>query len=233
MDYSDLEMALGYKFKDISLLETAFTHTTYVFENGGEHYESNQRLEFIGDAVMDVVVGRLLYDLKPMAGEGYLTKMRATVVCEQSFAEVARTLELGRYLKLGKGEAQSGGADKASSLADCFESVVAAVYFDGGFDAAFEVVEKNLSETIKKAINGEIFLDYKSRLLEIAQIRGNQHNITFKILDERGPAHNLEFECAVYADDIFLAKACGHSKKEAEQLCAKEGISKYSEIFNG
>jgi len=233
MDYSALEKALGYKFKDISLLETAFTHTTYVFENGGEHYESNQRLEFIGDAVMDVVVGRLLYDLKPMAGEGYLTKMRATVVCEQSFAEVARSLDLGSYLKLGKGEAQSGGADKASSLADCFESVVAAVYFDGGFDAAFEVVKKNLAETIKKAINGEIFLDYKSRLLEIAQIRGNQHDITFKILDERGPAHNLEFECAVYADDIFLAKACGHSKKEAEQLCAKEGISKYSEIFNG
>ena len=138
MDYSGLEEALGYKFKDISLLETAFTHTTYVFENGGEHYESNQRLEFIGDAILDVAVGRILYDMKPMAGEGYLTKMRATAVCEQSFAEVARKLELGKYLKLGKGEAQSGGADKASSLADCFESVVAAVYFDGGFDAALK-----------------------------------------------------------------------------------------------
>ena len=176
---------------------------------------------------------RILYDMKPMAGEGYLTKMRATAVCEQSFAEVARELELGKYLKLGKGEAQSGGADKASSLADCFESVVAAVYFDGGFDAAFDVVTKNLTETIRKAVNGEIFLDYKSRLLEIAQMKGNQHEISFKIIDERGPAHNLEFECAVYADEVFLAKACGHSKKEAEQLCAKAAIDKYNELFHG
>ena len=233
MDYSRFEEKLGYKFKDVSLLETAFTHTTYVFENGGEHYESNQRLEFIGDAILDVAVGRILYDMKPMAGEGYLTKMRATAVCEQSFAEVARELELGKYLKLGKGEAQSGGADKASSLADCFESVVAAVYFDGGFDAAFDVVTKNLTETIRKAVNGEIFLDYKSRLLEIAQMKGNQHEISFKIIDERGPAHNLEFECAVYADEVFLAKACGHSKKEAEQLCAKAAIDKSNELFPG
>ena len=132
-DYTELEKDLGYTFKDKSVLETAFTHTTYVFETGRGHWESNQRLEFIGDAVLDVVVGQMLYELKPQADEGYLSKMRSVSVCEKSFAEVARKLHLGDYLLLGKGEAQNGGNDKDSTLADCFESVIAAVYFDGGF----------------------------------------------------------------------------------------------------
>jgi len=231
MDYTELEERLGYTFKDVSLLETALTHTTYVFENGGQHYDSNQRLEFIGDAVVDLVVARALYDMRPQAGEGYLSKIRATAVCEQSFAHVARHLQLGKYLMMGKGESATGGADKDSNLADCFEAVIAAVYFDGGYEVAADCVMKNLSETIEKAVNGEIFLDYKSRLLEIAQMRDNKHEIEFRIVGERGPAHMKEFDCAVYADEVFLAQATGKSKKEAEQLCAKQAISKYTELF--
>ena len=176
-DYSEFEKALGYEFKDKSLLEEAFTHTTYVFERGGGHWQSNQRLEFIGDSVVDLIVGCELYKMKPTEGEGYLSKMRAIVVCERSFAENARRLDMGRYLLLGKGEEQSGGADKDSTLADCFEAVMAAVFFDGGYEAAKSVILKNLSDTMQKAVNGEIFLDYKSRLLELAQVKGRQHSI--------------------------------------------------------
>ena len=230
-DYSVFESKLGYAFKDRSLLETAFTHTTYIFENGGEHWQSNQRLEFIGDAVLDVVVGEMIYDLRPKCDEGFLSKTRSAAVCERSFAEIARDLDMGSYLLLGKGESQSGGADKDSNLADCFESVIAAVYFDGGFEAARTVIYKNLTDTVNKAVNGEIFMDYKSRLLEISQSKGRRHQISFRIVDERGPAHQKEFDCEVYADDTFLAMATGHSKKDAEQKCAKEAIEVYNSTF--
>ncbi|MBP5262285.1 MAG: ribonuclease III [Clostridiales bacterium] len=230
-DYSTFEADLGYVFKDKALLETAFTHTTYVFENGGEHWQSNQRLEFIGDAVLDVVVGEMIYDMRPQCDEGFLSKTRSAAVCERSFAEIARELNFGRYLLLGKGESASGGADKDSNLADCFESVIAAVYFDGGFENARSVIYKNLSDTVNKAVNGEIFMDYKSRLLEISQNKGCRHQIKFVIVDERGPAHQKEFDCEVYADDTFLAKATGHSKKDAEQKCAREAIAVYNSTF--
>ena len=231
IDYSAFEADLGYRFNNKELLQTAFTHTTYVFENGGEHWQSNQRLEFIGDAVLDVVVGEMIYDLKPKCDEGFLSKTRSAAVCERSFAEIARKLNFGNYLLLGKGEAQSGGADKDSNLADCFESVIAAVYFDGGFENARAVIYKNLSDIVNKAVNGEIFMDYKSKLLEISQNRGCRHQIRFVIVDERGPAHQKEFDCEVYADDTFLAKATGHSKKDAEQKCAQLAISVYNSTF--
>lgn len=230
-DYSEFERDLGYTFKDKSLLEQAFTHTTYVFEHGGQHCESNQRLEFIGDAVLDLVVGRRLYELNATADEGYLSKMRSIAVCERSFADCARTLKMGDYLKLGKGEAQSGGSDKDSTLADCFESVIAAVYFDGGFECVRDCILNILSDTIDRAVKGEIFLDYKSRLLELAQMRGKQHTIRFTVADQRGPAHMREFDVEVYADDVLLARATGHSKKDAEQKCAQKGIEAYQEKF--
>ena len=230
-DYSGFEKALGYEFRDKSLLEEAFTHTTYVFERGGGHWQSNQRLEFIGDSVVDLIVGCELYKMKPTEGEGYLSKMRAIVVCERSFAETARRLDMGRYLLLGKGEEQSGGADKDSTLADCFEAVMAAVFFDGGYEAAKSVILKNLSDTMQKAVNGEIFLDYKSRLLELAQTRGFQHRIRFEVTGERGPAHMKEFDVSVYSDDVLLASATGHSKKDAEQKCAEKGIKEYMSLY--
>ena len=187
-DYSEFETRLGYSFKNKELLITAFTHTTYVFEHKREHFESNQRLEFIGDAVIDLVIGRVLYDSKPQESEGYLSKKRSIIVCEQSFANAARNLDIGNYLLLGKGEAQTGGSCKDSTLADAFESVIAAVYFDSGFEEAEKVVLYQLNDTIEATLAGTIFLDYKSKLLEVAQKRNNKHRISFKITDERGPA---------------------------------------------
>ena len=173
----------------------------------------------------------MLYEMNPTGDEGYLSKMRSISVCERSFAEIARKLDMGSYLLLGKGEEQTGGRDKDSTLADCFEAVVAAVYFDGGFEKAREVITRNLSETVRKAVDGEIFLDYKSRLLELAQMRGNSHAIRFETVAERGPAHMREFDVEVYADDIKLASATGHSKKDAEQKCAAEAVRIYRERF--
>ena len=202
MDYSELEAKLGYTFKDKDLLTLSLTHTTYVFEQHGQHYQSNQRLEYIGDAV-----------------------------AEESFAHVARKLGLGNLLLMGKGEEQTGGRDKDSTLADAFEAVIAAVYFDSDLDTVQKVILTNLEATIDLAVAGKIFLDYKSRLLEIAQTKNHQHKITFTITDERGPQHEREFDVEVYADDTFLAKATGRSKKDAEQKGAKAAIEAYEKIF--
>ena len=233
-DSSEFEKNLGCTFKDKALLKLAFTHTTYVFEHQGGHYESNQRLEFIGDAVIDLVIGRKLYELKPEEGEGYLSKTRSLIVCEKSFAAVARRLKMGDMLLMGKGEEQTGGRDKDSTLADAFESVIAAVYFDQGFEKAQEVILNVLDSTIKDAIDGKIILDYKSKLLEIAQQKHHQHQISFRILSETGPAHAKEFEVEAIADGtISLGIAKGKSKKDAEQKCAREAIQKYHEVFGG
>ena len=231
MDYSEFEKKLGYTFKNKDLLTLSLTHTTYVFECKRGHYESNQRLEYIGDAVADLVIGRKLYELKPMESEGYLSKIRSIIVCEESFAQVARKLGIGELLLMGKGEEMTGGRDKDSTLADAFEAVMAAVYFDSDFETVREVVLRNLDEIINLAVDGKIFLDYKSRLLEIAQTKNHQHKITFTITDERGPQHEREFDVEVYADDIFLAKATGRSKKDAEQKGAKAAIEAYERIF--
>lgn len=225
------EKNLGYKFKNIDLLELAFTHTTYVFEHNQGHYLSNQRLEFIGDAVLDLIVGQEIYSIKPEADEGYLSKIRSIAVCEASFAAVARKLDIGSYLKLGKGEMLSNGADKDSTLADAYESLIAAIYFDGGLDEARRIILSTLSSTITDAIEGKIFLDYKSHLLEIAQQKNNQHIITFKVVDEVGPAHLKEFFVECSADGIVISKASGHSKKDAEQKAAKAAIDEYKKLF--
>ncbi|MBO7426157.1 MAG: ribonuclease III [Clostridiales bacterium] len=229
--FDDFEKNFGYEFKNKDLLKLAFTHTTYVFEHHGYHYDSNQRLEFIGDAVLDLVIGHKLYDMDPKADEGYLSKTRSLIVCERSLATVARKLRIGELLMLGKGEKQSGGDDKDSTLSDVVESVIAAVYFDAGFEEAERVILKNLSDIINDAVSGNIFLDYKSRLLELAQNKGEQHTVTFEIVDERGPAHNKEFEAQVKADGIVLAKAVGKSKKDAEQKCAQIAIDEYLKLF--
>ena len=232
MDYSELEQKLGYTFKNKDLLTLSLTHTTYVFEQKRAHFESNQRLEYVGDAVADLVIGRKLYELKPEADEGYLSKIRSIIVCEESFAKVARRLGLGDLLLMGKGEEMTGGRDKDSTLADAFEAITAAVYFDSDFETVREVVLRNLDDIIKLAVEGKIFLDYKSRLLEIAQTKNHQHKISFTITDERGPQHEREFDVEVYADETVLAKATGRSKKDAEQKGAKAAIEVYERIFN-
>lgn len=225
------EEKIGCRFRDKTLLKLAFTHTTYVFEHHGSHYESNQRLEFIGDSVIDLIIGRKLYELAPKEGEGYLSKVRSMIVCEKSFAAVARELGMGQLLLLGKGEELSYGRDRDSTLADAVEAMVAAVYFDQGIEKAEEVVLRILDKTIDDAVHGRLISDYKSKLIEISQVKNNRHLIEFEVVSESGLSHLKTFVVCVKADGRELARAEGKSKKEAEQKCAEEAIGVYNRIF--
>lgn len=231
MDYSKLENGLGYIFKDKQLLETALTHTTYVFEHGKGHECSNQRLEFIGDAVMDLVIGRKLYELKPNSDEGFLSKTRSIVVCEASFSSIARKLSLGDYLLLGKGEEQTNGRDKDSTLADTFEALIAAIYLDSDFDTVSNVALKLMDSTIMDACSGKIVLDYKSKLLELALSKGVNSEISFELLEQSGPDHNPQFKIGAYADHELLYIGTGRSKKTAEQSACKGAIDVFVSRF--
>ena len=226
-DYSLLEQRLDYRFKNPDLLRTALTHKSFVNENPALLREDNERLECLGDAVLDLAVGHLLMDRFPVRSEGDLSKRRASIVNEQGLYEVAARLGLGDWLFLGRGEEQTGGRKKASLLADACEAVLAAVYLDGGFDAAFHVITGLFEErlaAIEKA-GGE---DFKTQLQEVVQARLRQVP-RYTVVGESGPDHEKVFEVAVVVGGQELARASGRSKKEAEQRAAHlalDGIEK-------
>lgn len=219
-----LEESLAYTFKDRHYLQKALVHSSYAFENGGgadEHYET---LEFLGDAVLDLAVGFQLFKRFPDLNEGTLTKLRAGLVNETRLAEIARSLDLGHYLLLGKGEDASHGREKASILACAFEAVIGAVFLDGGFDAATGSVEKLFAEYYGPvSVETLLDLDAKSRLQEMAQER---HGITPVYVTERaeGPDHNKIFTVSVHLKEKLLAMGTGRSKKDAEQKAAALAI---------
>jgi ribonuclease-3 len=220
--FGELEAILGYTFRDRGLLEKALRHASWCNEQDQEagRLENNQRLEFLGDAVLSLTVGQHLMARFPEAHEGALSVTRAQVVSEQGLSEVARRLGIGRYLLVGKGEEKTGGRDKPKALADAFEAIVAAVYLDGGFQAAWDFVERLLLERINAA---EIknFYDFKSRLQETAQAR-LKISPTYRVVEELGPDHDKHFVVAVTIGEEEWARAVGRSKKEAEQMAAAE-----------
>jgi ribonuclease-3 len=222
---TELESILGYAFRDRGLLERALCHASWCNEHGalapGEaRREDNQRLEFLGDAVLALLVSQRLMARFPDAHEGALSVTRAQVVSEEGLSDVARHLGFGRHLLLGRGEDRSGGRDKAKILADAFEAIVAAVYLDGGFPAARDLVDRLLTERINAA---EIknFYDFKTRLQETAQAR-LRSTPTYRVVQELGPDHDKRFVVAVTIGDDEWARAVGKSKKEAEQMAAAE-----------
>lgn len=233
-DYDVLEQVLGYAFRDRMLLERALRHASWRNEHGGEGparmvldrdaahtapmHEDNERLEFLGDAVLDLIVGHLLMVRYPGLREGQLSVTRAQVVSEAGLSEVAQKLELGQWLLLGKGEDKSGGRGKSSVLADAFEAVVAAVYLDGGFPAAWDLVSRLLSHRIE-SVEFKGFYDFKTRLQELTQAR-LRATPTYRVVEETGPDHDKRFEVVVLVDDTQWGHAIGRSKKEAEQLAA-------------
>ncbi len=227
IDYSSLEELLGYRFSNKGLLETALTHTTYAYEHrpGVEH---NERLEFVGDGILDFVIADVLYNRKSKRDEGYLSKTRALIVCETTLAAEARILGIGDYLRLGKGEAGTSGRDKASNLANAMEAIFAAVYLDGGFSAAREVILTLLHDSIETALSGKIIFDYKSKILELAQLKGDTHQIEFLIVEESGPVHDRSYTAALMLDDRELSRGVGQSKKLAEQAAAKAGYREWT-----
>ncbi|MGE0871751.1 MAG: ribonuclease III [Kofleriaceae bacterium] len=220
-DYSELEAVLGHSFRDRSLLEQALRHASWCNEQpDGARPEDNERLEFLGDAVLDLVVGHRLMGRYPQLREGQLSMTRAQVVSETALSVLAAQLGLGQWLLLGKGEEKSGGRSKPSILADAFEAILAAVYLDGGFTAAWEMLERLLGERIEK-VELKGFYDFKTRLQETAQAR-LKATPTYRVVQELGPDHDKRFVVAVTIGTDEWARAIGRSKKEAEQMAAAD-----------
>ncbi len=219
----ELEAKIGYCFKQKSLIERALTHSSYNREKNTRHMD-NERLEFLGDAFLDAIVGAELYSRMNGVTEGALTKTRALIVCEKALAKVAREFELGRYLMMGHGEASTGGRNKDSILADAMEALIGAIYLDGGYTAAQKFTVSAFELTIRGAISGKIFSDYKSELQELLQSGGKIVNISYILDKEEGPAHDKTFYLHLECDGQRFGSGCGKTKKEAEQNAAKSSL---------
>ncbi len=220
-----LEETTAYRFRSRALLEEALTHKSFSNERQGEIVSFNERLEFLGDAVLDLVVSRYVYHRFAAAPEGELTRIRAEVVNEKSLAQVARKLELGRYLRLGKGEEKSGGRNKDSLLANAFEAFLGAVFCDGGFEAAGQVAERLLAGEMERAGQRKAGMDYKTRLQEILQ--GRFGTVPDYVLSQvEGPEHRRLYSVEVRFDGRIAGYGSGTTKKKAEQEAAREALRK-------
>lgn len=215
-----LEEKLDYRFQNSELLEQALTHSSFANERLGGALMSNERLEFLGDSVLGQVTADHLYRTHPDLPEGDLTRMRAALVCEESLAQVAVGWGLGEYLKLGKGEDQNGGRQRASILADAVEAILAALYLDGGIAQARRTIRAFILSKEEQAGEGR---DYKTALQEFVQ-RTPGHTLRYQLLEETGPDHLKEFCMEVTLDGKQVGTGKGHSKKEAEQQAAKVAL---------
>lgn len=228
MNLDLLEERLEYSFGDRSILLQSLTHTSFGHEflqDLAPGLRDNERLEFLGDAVLDVVISDILLELFPLAREGQLSKMRAAVVNEKTLAVVARSIDLPEVLRLGKGESMTGGHQKPSILSSTFEALIAAIYLDGGFSAVYPVVRNLFSPLFSEQSSSAAFQDYKTQLQEWVQAK---HRVTptYALLSTQGPDHAKIFEVEVRMGDQVLAVATGSSKKEAEQNAARAAIAK-------
>lgn len=219
MNSRKLETYLQYTFRDPRRLRNALCHRSYVNEHPGEGVENNERLEFLGDAVLNLVAGDLLMHQHPDQTEGDLSRMRAFLVNENQLADIARSLKLGEHILLGKGEARSNGHDKNSILADALEAVIAAVYQDGGFDAAVTLVRTHFDTPLKAVSASPSVVDFKSRLQEWVQTSGKSPP-RYRVVDEFGPDHDKTFTVELRIKTI-VAQGTGKSKKIAEQAAAQ------------
>ena len=221
---SVLENKLNYNFKDRSLLKNALTHSSYANENNLGIINSNERLEFLGDAILNLIVSQYLYKKYPHYPEGELTKIRAKVVCESSLAFVAKEIKVGSYISLGKGEEATGGRNRDSILADTIEAIIGAVYMDSDFKVTNKCLLGKFEEDIVMAVNkGELFFDYKTELQEKYQ-KQPHCKIQYNIYKEEGPEHNKIFFMNVILNGKILGTGKGRNKKEAEQMAAKSAL---------
>lgn len=216
-----LQERLGYKFNNINLLKNALTHSSYANEVR-DGFSSNERLEFLGDSVLSIVVSDYIYKHYPNMPEGELTKLRASLVCEKSLCAFSRELELGNYLMLGKGEEKGGGRERDSILADAFEAVLAAIYLDGGMEPARRHVMNFVLRELQHT-DDEVFKDYKTALQEIIQ-RNPEEAVSYILTGESGPDHDKEFTVEVRLNSNVIGKGTGKNKKRAEQMAAKEAL---------
>ena len=218
-----LEEKIGYTFHEPALLLTALTHSSYANERHSEGCQSYERLEFLGDSILGYVTAEFLYRHEPRLPEGRMTRLRAELVCEQSLHQAALRLELGAYMRLGRGEERTGGRERPSILADMVESVIAAMYLDsGGLEEPRRFI---MAQILQGAEIGEEHrsADYKTELQELVQRRANQH-IAYELVGESGPDHNKSFTFRVSVNGVCVGEGSGRSKKEAEQMAACEAL---------
>ena len=218
------EQIINYEFNNIEILEKSLTHSSYSNEDKSYMKVNNERLEFLGDAVLSIIVSKYIFNKYTDYPEGELTKLRSQVVCEDTLSIVAVNLNVGEFLLLGKGEEASGGRTRKSILADAVEAIIAAIYIDGGYDDAEIFVLNNLSKYIQLAVNGKIILDYKSYLQEYYQSKSQSCKIRYAVIKEEGPDHEKLFHVNVIVNKEVLGSGTGKSKKLAEQDAAKNAL---------
>ena len=216
-----LEAAIGYSFRNIGLLHNALAHSSYANERWHDSLKSNERLEFLGDSILGMVVAEYLYKNFPDRPEGELTRMRADMVCETALAAAANKVELGKHMLLGNGEEQGGGRTRPSILADAFESVIAAAFLDGGMAAAKSIIERFILTNVP--VKQMKIQDYKTALQELVQKKRNQ-TITYELVSESGPDHDKSFTVELRLNGKVVGRGTGSSKKRAEQDAARAAL---------
>lgn len=224
--FQELEKKLNVNFQDKELLCIALTHSSYA--NGKKNVKFNERLEFLGDSVLQLSISEYLFSNYPKKSEGELTKIRALIVCENSLYEIAKKWGIGKYIKMSRGEELTGGRERVSILADCVEAIIAAIYIDIGFIKTREFVINNFKNTIEMAIKNKIILDYKTKLQEVMQQNGDV-SIEYSLMKYEGPPHRRKFYTQVSVDMKTLGNGIGYSKKESEQNAAQEALKTLEE----
>lgn len=219
IDLKSFQQKIDYKFNNEELLLTALTHSSYANECGGAF---NERLEFLGDSVLGFISAEFFFSNRKSVPEGELTKLRAATVCEKSLFGFAKEIDLGSYIRLGKGEMNTGGRERPSILSDAFEAIIAAIYLDGGMEHAKKFVLRFLKEA-QSHKNDSAFKDYKTVLQEIIQ-RNPEERLEYVLVGESGPAHDKIFEVEIHLNSNCIGKGSGHSKKLAEQAAAGEAL---------
>ena len=225
MNELDFQKIIQYEFQDVNLLKNALTHSSYINEGKPRETGNNERLEFLGDAILDAVISDYLYSRLEHMEEGELTKLRAVIVCERSLAACGAKLSIGSYLRLGKGEENSGGRKRGSILADATEAVIGAIFLDGGWDAVSKFVIRLFSDLIEDALCGKLHMDYKTEIQEKLQSHG-ETDISYVIEREEGPDHDKTFYANLVLRGSVIGSGSGRSKKEAEQQAAKQALER-------
>lgn len=221
-DITELEDRIGYHFKDRALIRMALTHSSFANEQKINKQPDYERLEFLGDSVLEMVSSTYLYNNYPDKKEGQMTKMRASMVCEQALAFCARDFELEKYILLGKGEESTGGRHRDSIISDVMEAVIGAIYIDGGIEAAKKHIDKFILNDLE---NKQIFIDAKSVLQELVQ-KDSTKTLSYEICGESGPEHDKIFKSRVLVNGEILGEGEGHTKKAAEQQAAYQAVLK-------
>lgn len=220
-EFVPLQAGLGYFFRNPALLREALTHRSHCEERNSSY----ERLEFLGDSVIGLIISRFLYENFPQKTEGDLTKLKASLVSEMTLTRVAQLISLGQYVVMGKEEEKAGGREKPSILSDAYEALVGAVFLDGGLQAAENVIEKHILSRISEMAEGETFRNYKGELLEFLQARGKRLP-RYQVLEEKGPDHDKKFTTAVFVRGTEWGRGSGTTKKEAEQNAARVALEK-------